>query len=534
MNDVSRIDARLTTQSRPGKNSDGIIPSRRNTTAPELQVFADLRNGRRGDGGAEELVRVLGGVSKAAGAVGGALQETLVQRLEREAKEDRDQANDDAFNGVVDDTKMAEHAAYRKWRTDGLMSEELVNVTSAIKTDIAALANSGEPYDIEDAREIIRRHHQGIFVDPETGATRNVRLFTTEGRAKAASHMAQLSQELLPQVAENMRQEEASQALNRAIAGSIDLKPAGGAYDVDAFVKSLPPQINKTAAIGEWVTAVVARAKQDENLEGLLDLIERKKEDGKTPLFGARVTAQLRMAAEAVEDAREERITRERTDRWEEGANALYSRMVSGNKPSVGEIGQMIERGDIAPSVGLSMKNHLESEAREAASRRRSALADQQDRRDAEVAVGITSLAINWKLGNGPMNSEAFGKEIERLQRRGDLGGGKAVASHMGALFSAYRDGLTTINNRPDVRGYGQSVAEWARRQGPGALLSNPKGDPVFVQEALSQYHDLVFDEGKRPAEAARIVKNQKLPSATSVDSRIAALEARRKQQQGK
>ena len=64
MADLSRVQNRTTRQDIPTRNRDSIIDSRRNTEAPQRRVFADVRNGARGDSGARALMEALGMVGK--------------------------------------------------------------------------------------------------------------------------------------------------------------------------------------------------------------------------------------------------------------------------------------------------------------------------------------------------------------------------------------------------------------------------------------------------------------------------------------
>src|SRR3546814_15021316 len=66
MADLSKAEARVSRQDRLTEHRSGIIPERRDTDAPKRQTFADIRNARRGYGGAGELMRALGMVQGAA------------------------------------------------------------------------------------------------------------------------------------------------------------------------------------------------------------------------------------------------------------------------------------------------------------------------------------------------------------------------------------------------------------------------------------------------------------------------------------
>lgn len=108
--DISKIQARVGRQDRPTERRSGVLPDRRNTNAPDRQFFADVRLGRRGDGGAEELRRVLGLANESLSDFSGYVD----AKQQYQDTQDAAQGDLDAASGNVDMARMERSRAYAK------------------------------------------------------------------------------------------------------------------------------------------------------------------------------------------------------------------------------------------------------------------------------------------------------------------------------------------------------------------------------------------------------------------------------------
>src|SRR3546814_2670727 len=120
MADLSKAEARVSRQDRLTEHRSGIIPERRDTDAPKRQTFADIRNARRGDGGAGELMRALGMVQGAAKDFQGYANAEFEKREDQNAE----QGALDGLQGKADPEKEKESFAYRKALSSGRVQKE--------------------------------------------------------------------------------------------------------------------------------------------------------------------------------------------------------------------------------------------------------------------------------------------------------------------------------------------------------------------------------------------------------------------------
>lgn len=160
--DLAKVGARGDRRSQPTRNRDTIIPGRRNTSAPDLEVSARIL--RPNESAARELEKILGLVGDTVNAgVALANQEHLDREQERAAE-----ASVDFSSGQKNDKLFEDSQAYRRsWSVEAAksMSTDLdVEVTQAVNE---RLADEEDPATLEDIDEIIQSSYKSKALGPD-------------------------------------------------------------------------------------------------------------------------------------------------------------------------------------------------------------------------------------------------------------------------------------------------------------------------------------------------------------------------------
>lgn len=243
--DLSRLDQRTTAQDRVTNNRSGVLPSRRNTEAPDRKVFADMRTARRGDvGGAEELLRIFGGIRKA----GESFSEYAT---ERQAVADRENAAEgqlDAVTGERDDALAERSRAYRVSFEKGRAEKDvLVRIQGLEEKLQARLSDPENKADMDDVDELIHSDLKEFlardFGSPEAKeiALAHLRTATHAARANAFK----VIQEQVNEEALTDRDEVLRLRLER-----------GEAVTFEEQMEGLPPTVDRRKAKDRFVQTV--------------------------------------------------------------------------------------------------------------------------------------------------------------------------------------------------------------------------------------------------------------------------------------
>jgi murein DD-endopeptidase MepM/ murein hydrolase activator NlpD len=188
MADLSRIEAPIERRRRVTENRDAVLPARRNTQAPDLEINAPIR--RPNADAAEVLKRTLGLVEDAAMSYIGSEQERQMER--RSA-----QGAADATVGKPDEKRLKNSLAYKK----AYYTETARNAAFKIDAEVTRaveerLRDEENPADLDDIAQIIDGAFRAgaldedgkpRFVDPEAQALAARQLAMTRERIMDAS-----------------------------------------------------------------------------------------------------------------------------------------------------------------------------------------------------------------------------------------------------------------------------------------------------------------------------------------------------------
>lgn len=254
MADLSQTAPRVGKRDRLASRRDSIIPNRRNTEQPQRQVFADMRSARRGDGGAQELMRVLAGSQRASDA----LSEYAEQNFR--VTEDRKAAEGAAAQaaGTVDDRQMARSRAYRQAVSRGRAQQSWFEFSRSTEQAVRELTNNQSQATPEERNAEIDQLIEGRFhdyaLDPETHQARD---FGDPSVTRwVAEQMPQLRAQLRSRGYEAAEGRLNEEAITTATDGLRARILAGQPIDIEDSFHNLPPTADRRAAKRAFVAAV--------------------------------------------------------------------------------------------------------------------------------------------------------------------------------------------------------------------------------------------------------------------------------------
>ncbi|HEY0623179.1 M23 family metallopeptidase [Sphingomonas sp.] len=262
MADLSRTRARETRQDRPVDRREGIIPSRRNTEAPQRQVNADMRSAQRGDvGGAEQLRRIFGGAEDAASS----FKAYADQRFQEESNANTAQGAIDEAAGKVDEAKMAKSAAYRSSVTDGRTKSSWYKHLRDIDEGARAIIEKQTSADPAEREAELDAYFDQQFRGYALNEDGTVKDFgspeTTRWLAgEIQRNRATMRDGAMAAVEKRMNEE----AIDNSVATIQSRIRAGLSVDVEEAMAMLPPTADRKAAKEALVAGVMEIAAETE------------------------------------------------------------------------------------------------------------------------------------------------------------------------------------------------------------------------------------------------------------------------------
>lgn len=547
-NDLSQVRARAHTQRRVTARRAGVLPSRRETDAPSRQGFADLRSAHRGDvGGAEELLRITRQMSKAAADVRDYADKAFAANEAR----NRQQGAVDVTNDEVDETLLATSRGYFEAVAQGRAARAWYEGLPSVRQDVDQLINRQTSADLAERRREIDAALEESFarfaLDPETGKLRN--FGTARANVWVADQMRETRATLTQQAYQAAEAKLRKESINNAAGVLIGQLKEGQEPDFGKLYGLLADGADYREATDEFHKAVQSFVVGNPHegravVRKLLavagdDKPQAPAEPGQTPRFALTASQRLSYQRLLVEtDERiEEQEKKERKARYEAAQERFNERFAQGKPPSVDEIREAERNDEIPASMALTMIEAIESEARQrraearaAAAEARAAAAEARAEYRDRVELGVSTLAVRWRVGLGPRDYDSFASEISRLQRSGQLGTGAQAASNIGTLDAAWRTGRSAVQSSPQYRTYALALEK---------TLTNPVGalrgmDLTRKVAALSRFETLVLRERVSPSDAYhRVLKEHGPIPATrleAVTEARKAMEARRNQ----
>lgn len=494
-------------QGRRTNNRDTLLPRARQTDLPKLEVNADVRYGRVGTGAADALLKSLN------------LANDTVQQVGRQYTAELTEAEE----------------KYRRWQAQAKGVEAVSQARRAARDGLNELLNAEQDadgdgdFDLLDVDALIDQRYASVVMGPD-GKPKDYG--DPEVSFGVASELTKDREELREEFHGIVRERTISKDLAKAVL-LFDGVPKGGAYELDAFITSLPPNVPRERGLKEAIPAIVANAKLTGNEEGLKGLLKGTRADGKTPLLGAEYRDVVTSALDQVIGQNEALAVKQQNERREAKENQLFATFsTSGALPSRAEIARMVTSGEIDRGFGATLIGEHEERVRAAKAEASAAEAAAQRAHNGNVEVRLAELGIMWKTGNGPTDLRSFHAEVDKLRRSGGLGAGNAYGSNLNSLYSAYKEGVGVVLRNPQAALMGKQVALAFPAPKQGSVVGALGGSNVNVGRivALQAYTSHLLAR-KSPAEAYTLALKagreaqapQKAPAQTGLNSTEAA-----------
>lgn len=514
--DLSKVEARSGSQRRLTTNRDAVLPTSRDTSAPALEVNARMSSARRSDAGAQELMRIFGGMDNAAGSFADYANTKFSADEARNAQQGvRDQAL-----GTVDPELEQKSAAYRKSVSTGNGVKGVYDMFGGLNEHLETALNDPEhPADLETVHKIITQHyHDFAIVDGK------VRDF---GSPEANMAVGQLLQEnelrLVEQSRAKIKAHVETQSVENASANTQSSLDDGSFTFENSFSQIAPgvdPKVAKGAIIDsvhDWALSKL-ETEPDKALAAIDSLLTSKRADG-SPSLNADERDKLRVQritmSDDVDRAKKKLVAANQDAAHEKLLSRLANVPGAGAPPSLKEIRGMVADGTLDPKVGYQMVHMIETDmkqdAREAARDAREAARDARDRitpSEASIIDGVFSGKLSLGQGNAmAMNAAASGalgtgpdryRRLANIRKNLTAASGMVEAQKRGIID--YVDGWeveATAAAKAQIKDLGQrmqatrEIKDAAKAMKAGAVVkaNNPSGDGIGEAMSLGRAH---------------------------------------------
>lgn len=264
MADLSRTDRRTSDQSaqRITDRRSSILPERRDTRAPALETPGRMSSARRGDGGAEALMRTLGLVKEAAGD----FRNYADNKFRKDEDDNAARGAFDQIAGTVDPEMASKSAAYKDSVARGRTASAWADYAIDMDEELNGLIEGQQQLTLEERRDelatFLDRKFKEFAISDDTGqlqdflatpgAMRYLGTKMTEARAVVAADATKLIEtrfnvEALTHFTKNIR--------DQAKFGTVDLSAAL------ALVPPTVPDAIKRTAIKDTVIELISTLK---------------------------------------------------------------------------------------------------------------------------------------------------------------------------------------------------------------------------------------------------------------------------------
>lgn len=283
MMDVSKIGQRQQQARRVTNNRDGVLPARRNTSAPDVQVRADMRTAIRGDK-SRDLQKALGLLEDGVGAIGQIKHNGEIERAPAEAAK----GDMDAIGGFDADPALAKSTAYQR-AFYGVRAEKKFNeFATGLQTEADRLIDSGaDPDEIQEAL-------MGRIVGFRDDVVETIP--TPEAQLATAQRLSAMGAKLQVEIASKIK-ERTDEALQADATGNVQTRlrsgqPVSFEADVGILVQAGVPLKDAKKLVMAAVTAV-ALDRENPNPQLLNELLASTQANGKTPSLSAEEQLQV-------------------------------------------------------------------------------------------------------------------------------------------------------------------------------------------------------------------------------------------------
>lgn len=246
--DVSRAEVRTANQRRARltDNRSSVLPGRRDTSMDRFVAASSMSSAQRGDGGAAELMRVLGLVNNAATD----LQDYANGKFKKDEEDNAATGALDQAANQVDEAKAGRSYAYRNAVARGRTTTAWNTSLREFGDELRGVVEQQDQLTLEERQAEVRRRvndfYEDFAIDPDTGKPRDF-LATPDSMRYLAEQMGQSRPQFeavtLARIEERFNEEAVGHFGAYVLNEAINLQP-GGWLDLSTAGALLPPTVS--------------------------------------------------------------------------------------------------------------------------------------------------------------------------------------------------------------------------------------------------------------------------------------------------
>jgi murein DD-endopeptidase MepM/ murein hydrolase activator NlpD len=287
--------------------------------------------------------------------------------------------------------------------------------------------------------------------------------------------------------------------LATAAPGPTQLRPG---FDVEGFMSSLPPSVDKGEAKKWIIQSLIADAAStgDSSLLNGLENLTRK--DG-TPSFTPEERLKLSETRDRIQERARIEADQKEQKLQKDNAETVLQAFVDGKPPSQSWLAEQSQKGLLSPNFVYSMVNHIEEEAKQEAREARMEARQTQAEADADTDAVVLGMVAQRRAGD--LSEASYAEDLARF-KSGALGSGKKAAARLLQLQAATKAGTAMIEQDPQFRYWSAKLKTdfKPRRLGDGIpSLLKPQSvvdEPTY--QAMAATFEQKVHSGMKPDEA--------------------------------
>lgn len=274
--DLAKVENRVQRADRKVDRRDGILE----TADPRqraAQTFGSMRNARRGDAGAAQVLKSLGMLTDSLQDAQGVAQ----KQYEKDQKDDFEQALIDNMTGTTNEERADESEGYRRGIGMARTETNWYQYKAEADVRLQEFIESQTDPDVNERRKQLVRYIEdeyfgGFVKDPETGEV--VDMQHRDGYLLAMEQIQKARPQLLAVANARITERFEGEALNLFQSSVRERAAAGDVVDMNELLSRIPPTVPQekvTAAYGEAVQTTAEELRREGRYQEAIGLVDQ-------------------------------------------------------------------------------------------------------------------------------------------------------------------------------------------------------------------------------------------------------------------
>jgi hypothetical protein len=292
-------------------------------------------------------------------------------------------------------------------------------------------------------------------------------------------------------------------------------QPLRPGFDVEGFISSLPPSVDKGEAKAWLLDNLFAQATSTGDASLLNGLENSTRKDG-SPSFTPDERLKIAENRDRIEEHARAEADQKQRQLQQDNQKLVLQAMVDGKPPSTSWMAEQSRKGLLDPQFVYTMWNHEQEQARSEAAEARAEARAAQAQEDNDIDSVVLGMVAQRHAGD--LAHSSFQDDL-KLAESGALGTGKKKAARLLQLMAATKVGETQLKQDPDYAYWSGALRQNFKPRKVGGSMSLILAPKANISEATYQAMMALYAQevrnGKKPADAYDAAVKRYAPQQT-------------------